>query len=161
MGTWLITGNVDLGQQGDQTRQLYRKSTLNGHRKDWCWSASTLTTQCEASIHWKRLWCWEKLRAGGEEGDRGWDGWMVSPTQWTRVWANPKRWWRIRKLDVLQFLASQRVVHNLATEQQQMLWKWCLSAFSNVKFLFFFFPFHTLFFENKLLSSDHTQGERN
>ena len=40
--------------------------------------------------HWKRPWCWERLRAG-EGDDRGWDGWMASLTQWTRVWANPGR----------------------------------------------------------------------
>ena len=40
---------------------------------------------------WKRPWCWEKLRARGEGDDRGWDGWMVSLTQWTRVWANSRR----------------------------------------------------------------------
>ena len=37
--------------------------------------------------HWKRPWCWERLRAGGEEGNRGWDGWMTSSKQWTWVWA--------------------------------------------------------------------------
>ena len=37
--------------------------------------------------HWKRPWCWERLRAGGEGADRGWDDWMVSPTGWTWVWA--------------------------------------------------------------------------
>ena len=40
--------------------------------------------------HWKRPWCWEGLRAGGE-GDTGWDGWMASSIQWTRVWANSRR----------------------------------------------------------------------
>ena len=39
----------------------------------------------------KRLWCWERLKAGGEEGVRGWDGWMASPTQWIWVWANSRR----------------------------------------------------------------------
>ena len=34
----------------------------------------------------KEPWCWERLRAGGEGDDRGWDGWMVSPTQWTWFW---------------------------------------------------------------------------
>ena len=39
--------------------------------------------------HWKRPWCWERLKAG--EGDhRGWDGWMASPSQWTRVWESSK-----------------------------------------------------------------------
>ena len=39
------------------------------------------------------LWCWERLRAEGEEGIRGWDGWMASPMQWTWAWANFWRWW--------------------------------------------------------------------
>ena len=41
--------------------------------------------------HWKRPWCWERLKAGGEGVDRGWDGWMISLSQWTWVWANPGR----------------------------------------------------------------------
>ena len=47
---------------------------------------------CEELTHWKRLWCWERMRAGGEGDDRGWDGWMVSPTQWTWVWVNSGSW---------------------------------------------------------------------
>ena len=43
--------------------------------------------------HWKRPWCWERLRAGGEGDDRSWDGWMASPTQWTRVWVGSRCWW--------------------------------------------------------------------
>ena len=41
--------------------------------------------------HWKIPWCWERLRAGGEVGNKGWDGWMASPTQWTWVWTNSGR----------------------------------------------------------------------
>ena len=46
--------------------------------RDWCWSwsSNTLATWCEELTHWKRPWSWERLRAGGEGGDRGWDGWM-------------------------------------------------------------------------------------
>ena len=40
---------------------------------------------CKELIYWKRLWRWERSRAGGEVGDRGWDSWMASPTQWTWV----------------------------------------------------------------------------
>ena len=40
-----------------------------------------LDTWCEELIHWKRPWCWERLKAGGEGDNRGWDGWMASPTQ--------------------------------------------------------------------------------
>ena len=47
--------------------------------------AVTLATWCEELTHWKRPWCWERLKAGGEGGDRGWDGWMESLTQWTWV----------------------------------------------------------------------------
>ena len=62
--------------------------------------------------------CWERLKAGGKGGDRGWDSWMVSLTQWTWVWANSGRYWRTEKLGVVQFMGSQRVRHNWATEQQ-------------------------------------------
>ena len=56
--------------------------------KDWCWSSNSLATWCEELTHWKRPWCWERLRSGGEGGYRGWDGWMASLTQWAWVWAN-------------------------------------------------------------------------
>ena len=42
--------------------------------------------------HWKRLWCWEGLGAGGEGDDRGWDGWMASLTQCTWIWMNSGSW---------------------------------------------------------------------
>ena len=45
----------------------------------------------------ERPWCWERLKAGGERDDRGWDGWMASPTQLTWVWASSGKWWRTRK----------------------------------------------------------------
>ena len=59
-----------------------RKSTLNIHWKDWCWnqSSNTLATWCEELTPWKRSWCWERLKAAGDGDDRGWDGWMASPT---------------------------------------------------------------------------------
>ena len=65
------------------------------HWKDWCWSwnSNILATWCEELTHLKRPWCWEWLRAGGEEDDRGWDGWMASPTWWTWVWVNSGSWW--------------------------------------------------------------------
>ena len=47
------------------------------------------------SRHWKRLWCWERLKAGGEGGDRGWDGWVASPMQWIWTWETFRRWWPI------------------------------------------------------------------
>ena len=56
-----------------------RKSTLNTHWKDWSWSSNSLATWCKELAHWKRpCCCWERLSAGGEEGVRGWDGWITS-----------------------------------------------------------------------------------
>ena len=66
--------------------------------------------------HWKRPWCWEGLRAGEEGDDRGWDGWMVSPTLWTWVWVNWGSWWWTGRPGLLQFTGSQRVGHDWATE---------------------------------------------
>ena len=69
--------------------------------------------------HWKRPWWWKRLKAEGEGDDRGWDGWMTSPTQWTWVWASSGRWWGTGKPGMLQFMGLQRVGHDWATEQQQ------------------------------------------
>ena len=57
-------------------------------------------------------WCWEGLGAGGEGDDRGWDGWMASPTQWTWVWVNSGSWWWTGRPGVVQFMGSQRVGHD-------------------------------------------------
>ena len=64
----------------------------------------------------EKTWCWEGLGAGGEGDDRGWDGWMASPTRWTWVWVNSGSWWWTGKPGVLQSLGSQRVEHDWATE---------------------------------------------
>ena len=86
--------------KGDQSRV---------HWKHWCWSwnSNTLTTWCEELTHWKRPWCWERLRAGGEGDDRGWDGWMASLTRWTWVWVNSGSWWWTGRPGVLWFMGSQ------------------------------------------------------
>ena len=73
-------------------------------------------TWWEEMTHLKRPWCWERLRVGGEGGNRGWDGWMASPTQWTWVWVNSGSWWWTGRTGMLQFMGSQRVGHNWATE---------------------------------------------
>ena len=74
----------------------------------------------EKPTHWKRHWCCERLKAGREGDNRGWDGWMASLTQWTWVYASSRSWWRMVKPDVLESIRSQRVWHYLVTEQQQM-----------------------------------------
>ena len=74
--------------------------------------------QCKELTHWKRSWCWERLKAGGEVDDRGWDGWMASLTRWTRVWASSGSWWWTGKPSVMRSMGSQRVRHDWATERQ-------------------------------------------
>ena len=65
---------------------------------------------------WKRPWCWERLKAGGEGDNLGWDGWMASPTRWSWVWASSGSWWWTGKPSMLQSMESQRVAHDWATE---------------------------------------------
>ena len=59
--------------QGDRTSPYYRKSVLNSHWKNWCWNSNTLAIWCEELTLWKRPWCWERLKAGGEGVNRRWD----------------------------------------------------------------------------------------
>ena len=66
-------------------QSILMKLVLNIHWMDWCWSwnSNTLATWCKELTHWKRPLYWKRLKAGGEGGDRGWDGWMASLIQWT------------------------------------------------------------------------------
>ena len=70
---------------------------------------NTLATWWEELTHWKRPWYWKRLKAGEEGDDRGWDGWMALPTQWTWVWVNSGSWWGTGRPGVLQSMGSQRV----------------------------------------------------
>ena len=85
------------------------------HWKDWCWSwhSNTLAIWCEELTHWKRPWCWEKLKAEGEgmtEDEMvGWHNWLSG--EWFS--ANSGRQWRTGKFGMLQFMGLQRVGHNL------------------------------------------------
>ena len=79
-----------------------------------------LATSCKELTHWKRPWCWEGLGAGGEGDDRGWDGWMISLTQWMWVWVNSGSWWWTGRPGMLQFMGSQGVGHDWITELN-----WC------------------------------------
>ena len=88
------------------------------HCKDWYWSwnSNTWATWCEELTHLKRPWCWERLRAGGEGDDRGWDGWMASLTQKTWVWLGSRSWCWTGRPGVLQFMGLQRVGHDGVTK---------------------------------------------
>ena len=67
-------------------------------------------------IHLKRPWCWERSKVGGEGDDRGWDGWMASPTRWTWIWVSSGSWWWTGRPGILQSMGSQKVGLDWATE---------------------------------------------
>ena len=83
------------------------------------WSSSILVIWYTQITHWKSSWCWERLRAEGEEGVRVWNSWMASTMQWTWTWANSGRWWGTGRPGVLQSMGLQRVRHDWVTEEQQ------------------------------------------
>ena len=91
---------------------------------------------------WKRLWCWERLKAGREGDERGWDGWMASPTQWTWVWASSGSWWWTGKLGMLQTMGSQRVGHDWMTE---LNWLTFIKVYTH----YIFIPFPILLFKEE------------
>ena len=72
------------------------------------------------AAHFKRPWCWEILKVGGEGNDRGWGGWMASPPQWTWVWVNSGSWWWTGRPGVLLFTGLQKVRHDWATERIEL-----------------------------------------
>ena len=103
--------------------QEIKSVNLKGNQS-WIFIGSTdgeaetniLATWCEELTYWKRHWCWERLKAGGEGEDRGWDGWMASLTQRTWTWASSGSWWWTGKPGVLQSMGSQRVGQDYGTE---------------------------------------------
>ena len=95
------------------------KSVLYSFKPESHWSFNTLVTWCKEPTHWKRPWCWERLKAKREGGGKGWDGEIASLTQWTWIWAKSGRYWRTGEPGWLQCVVLQRVGHSLAIEQEQ------------------------------------------
>ena len=95
-------------------QSILRKSILNIHGKNWCWSwnCNTLATWCKELTHRKSPWCWERLKAGGEVDERGWYGCLASPTRRTWVWVDSGSWWWTGRPGLLWFMGSQRVGRN-------------------------------------------------
>ena len=105
---------------------------LDIHWTDWCWSRSsnTLATWCKELTHWERPWCWERLKAGGEGDDRGWDGGMISLIQQTLSLSKLQE--RVESEGPGSLVCCSpwgcRVGHNLATEKpppSPYLWDLC------------------------------------
>ena len=97
--------------KGNQSWMFFGRTDAEAETPILMWRTDTW---CEELTPLKRPWCWEILKARGEGDDRGWDGWMASPTQW--VWVGFRSWWWAGKPWVLQSMGSQRVGHNRATE---------------------------------------------
>ena len=101
------------------------------------------------AAHWKRPWCRERLKAGGEGDDRGWDGWIASLSRWTWVWVSFRSWWWTGRPGMLWSMGSQRVGHDWVTElnwSQKMSLKMVYQALKSKQILYF-----KNYFENKAL----------
>ena len=81
----------------------------------WIWSSRSVATWCKGPTHWKRPWCWERLKAVGEGDGRGWDGWMAS-------WLNRHEFEQTpikdRETWFTAVARGHKVGHNWATEQR-------------------------------------------
>ena len=96
---------------GRPSQSILKEINPEHSREGWCWSwnSKTLATWSEELTHWKRLWCWERVKAGGKGDDRGWNGWMASPTRWTWVWVNSVSWWGTGRPGMLRFLGHKEL----------------------------------------------------
>ena len=101
------------------SRWMITPSWLSGLWRPFLYSSSVCDcllfldlTLGEELTHLKRSWCWERLRAGGEGDDRGWDDWMASPTQWIWVWVNSGHCWWTGMCSMLRFTGLQRIRHD-------------------------------------------------
>ena len=93
----------------DQINFFFKLIFVNWMGWCWSWNSNTLATSSKELTHWKRLWCWEGLGAGGEGDDRGWDSWMASPTPWTWVWVNSGSWWWTGRPGGLRFMGHKEL----------------------------------------------------
>ena len=93
-------------------------------------------TWCEELAHWKRPWCWERLKAGEERDNRRWDSWMASPTRWIWVWASSRSWWWTGKPGVLQSMGLQ--CQTQLRDWTGLNWSWKLFKFLSILYLSIF-----------------------
>ena len=104
---------------------------LNHQYQVYSFFIPNLPTWCEELTPWKRPWCWERMKEGGEGDDRGWDDWMASQTQWTWVWASSRSWWWTGKPHMLQSMGVAKSHKWLSdwTELNPSLLPWVLLGY--------------------------------
>ena len=115
--SWLIGKDPDAGKDWGQEEKGMTEDEIVG----FCNHLSFQNGSPAHSLVFSPSSFLQRLRAGEEEGNRGWDGWMASLTQWTWVWANSRSWWRTGKPGMVQSMESQRVRHDRAMEQQKYM----------------------------------------
>ena len=103
--SWLFIGRTDVEAE---TPILWSPDT-----KNW--------------LIWKDPWCWERLKKGGEGDNRGWDGWMASPTQWAWVWVNSGCWWWTGRPGVLQSMGWQKFVTTEWLDWTELNWNFSIA----------------------------------
>ena len=127
-------GNEEKGTTEDEMVGWHHR--LDGHGFGWtpevgdgqgglacCGSLGCKESDMTEWLNWAELnWCWERLKAGGEGDDKGWDGWMASMTRWTWVWLSSGSWWWTGRPGMLQSmrLRSQTRLSNWT----ELNWWW-------------------------------------
>ena len=121
----IILANIKRFLNATNTLECKKIQPVHSEDQSWAFIGRT-DAEAETPILWPphvKSWLIGKdpdtgrdLGAGGEGDNRRWDGWMASLTQWTWVWVNSGSWWWTRRPGMLQFMGSQRVGHDWATE---------------------------------------------
>ena len=110
-----------LGLQGDPT-SVVKEISPEYSLEDLMLKVKLQYSGLMRTDHLKRSWCWEKLKVG-EGDDRGWDGWMESPTRWTWIWASSGSWWWTGRPGMLQSMGSHRVRYDWMTDWTELSYR--------------------------------------
>ena len=103
---WEIPWKEEAGRLLSMGPQRVRHTWAQMYSCIYSPTVNQIVSWCEELTHLKKPWCWERFKVG-EGDDRGWNGWMASPIQWTWVWVNSRSWWWTGRPGLLQSMRSQ------------------------------------------------------